>query len=277
MSLTNPNTVVTEQRLNDFYKGILPYLGGMPEMVANKFSKSDIYSTSEKMIGQWTDGKPLYQRVFSGSFPSTTTGTYASASIGTITNLDKVVSTEGFYYINNTWVSMPWTSGSGYMSKAKVTQSGTTGTVTLETNNSSSAGVTGYVVVQYTKTTDSSVSIGEETEYSTSEKIVGSWINGKPIYQKTITGYNLPSDIVDDTYKGVNIPYPSGIDRVISLDGTIKNPSGIQVCSINGVVTNAGKGYPISAFAASSNIIVSANKASLSGFEIVLTIQYTKA
>ena len=58
MSLTNPNKVVTEQRLHDFYEELLPYLGGMPEVLANKFSKGDLYDTTEKMIGKWIDGKP---------------------------------------------------------------------------------------------------------------------------------------------------------------------------------------------------------------------------
>ena len=72
MSLTNPKDVVTEERLKDFYDGIYPYLGGMPEILANKFSRSDIYSTTEKIIGQWIDGKPLYQKIVTtgGSVPS---------------------------------------------------------------------------------------------------------------------------------------------------------------------------------------------------------------
>ena len=35
MSLTNPKSVVTEERLEEFYIGILPYLGGT--FVINKY------------------------------------------------------------------------------------------------------------------------------------------------------------------------------------------------------------------------------------------------
>ena len=38
MSLTNPNKVVTEERLADFYQSILPYLGGMPDVCGGGFA-----------------------------------------------------------------------------------------------------------------------------------------------------------------------------------------------------------------------------------------------
>lgn len=68
MSLTNPNSVVTEERLSDFYQGILPYLGGMPDILANKFNKSDLYDiNTEKIVGRWVDGRCLYQKVYTDS------------------------------------------------------------------------------------------------------------------------------------------------------------------------------------------------------------------
>jgi len=125
MPLTNPNKIVTEERLSEFYGQILPYMGGMPEVLANKFSKGDLYSTDEKMIGQWIDGKPLYQ---------------------------KTVTTGG---------NVP----SGATLIQRTTQ-------------------TGYDTILYTKTTDSPIAIGSDTDYSTDEKIVGTWIDGKPLYQR---------------------------------------------------------------------------------------------
>ena len=88
MSLTNPNKVVTEERLSEFYTGIFPYLGGMPEMVANKFSKSDIYSSTEKMIGQWTDGKPLYQKTITATITQAMTWEDTTFSLSNINIVD---------------------------------------------------------------------------------------------------------------------------------------------------------------------------------------------
>lgn len=166
MSLTNPNKVVTEERLSEFYQGIFPYLGGMPEMIANKFSRSDIYSTTEKIIGQWIDGKPLYQKIVTtgGSVPSGATLIFRQT-------------------------------------------------------------MTGYDAILYTKSTDSAISIGVDTDYSTTEKIVGTWIDGKWIYQNTFTG----SAIIGSTSwtTAFNIP-KAGIAQIVGVFGTGSPSSGGQ-------------------------------------------------
>ena len=145
MSLTNPKDVVTEERLKDFYDSIYPYLGGMPEILANKFSRSDIYSTEEKMIGQWTDGKPLYQKIVTtgGSVPSGATLIFRQT-------------------------------------------------------------MTGYDAILYTKSTDSAISIGVDTDYSTTEKIVGTWIDGSYIYKKTINCGALPNNTTKNVAHGIS-------------------------------------------------------------------------
>ena len=63
MSLTNDQ--ITAKNFQEFYAQIRPYLNGQVPPVFNKFSKSDLYSTDEKMIGRWIDGKPLYQKTYS--------------------------------------------------------------------------------------------------------------------------------------------------------------------------------------------------------------------
>ena len=188
MSLTNPKTVVTEERLSEFYTGILPYLGGMPEVLANKFSKSDIYSTSEKMIGQWIDGKPIYQKTVTGVMPNcTTTGTAVTdflqySSCG-ISNVSRVIGAYGFVYNDGTNVYRPFgmqASDGGFVSV--IPHSTYADLINAQPGLS---GKTAYITLQYTKTTDSAVEIGSDTDYSTTEKIVGTWIDGKPLYQCT--------------------------------------------------------------------------------------------
>ena len=43
-------------------------------------------------------------------------------------------------------------------------------------------------MLPFTKTTDSPIAIGSDTDYSTDEKIVGTWIDGKPLYQRVVIG-----------------------------------------------------------------------------------------
>lgn len=57
MSITNPDNVVTKEMLSDFYRYILPYLGGGLSPTTN-------YSTLEQRIGTWIDGKPVYQKTY---------------------------------------------------------------------------------------------------------------------------------------------------------------------------------------------------------------------
>lgn len=178
MSLTNPNKIVTEERLSEFYGQILPYMGGMPEILANKFSRSDIYSTTEKMIGQAPDGKPLYQISMQASVSDKTTIPIANISTINILNWSGVFvqsSSNNTFKLNTTtdaWVYVERSFNGFYFQSA----SNWTGEV--------------YITLQYTKTTDSAISIGSDTDYSTTEKIVGTWTDGKPIWQRSIM---LPS------------------------------------------------------------------------------------
>jgi len=188
MSLTNPKNVITEERLAEFYQGILPYLGGMPDVLANKFSKSDLYSTDEKMIGRWIDGKPLYQKVVNtGALPSVATTKIVPHGIN---NIETVVSVEGITKnTNGTHTPLVWASTSAFSDTISTNCDSTN--VNINVGKDRSAWTSSYVTIQYTKTTDSPVEIGIDTDYSTTEKIVGTWIDGKPLYQKV---YH-PSDI----------------------------------------------------------------------------------
>jgi hypothetical protein len=195
MPLTNPNKVVTEERLSEFYGQILPYMGGMPDVLANKFSKGDLYSTDEKMIGLNDDGKPLYQISYTGVL----SGSYDTEK--TLINNTLLPSNIdiGYIDIGNSFVEYPT---NGYRSSIFIWGStaiaiwynGTNIQIKTTGFNSTLSGGKYRIVLRYTKTTDSAVSIGDANDYSTDEKIVGTWIDGKPIWQNTVsTGSNVPS------------------------------------------------------------------------------------
>lgn len=58
------------------------------EVNQNDINKST-YSTSEQVIGKWTNGKPIYRKVVTGTVPKS--DYYPTVATG-ITNLDKVIS-----------------------------------------------------------------------------------------------------------------------------------------------------------------------------------------
>lgn len=199
MSVQNPERVVTKQDLADFYGQILPYLGGMPEILANKFSKSDMYSTDEKMIGQWIDGKPLYAKTVScGTLPNNTA---MRVSTGT-SNIAMCIVIDGFAISSslNRIKTFP-------MANMDYGYDTANNEIIISTSENYSSYTESYVTINYTKTTDSAISIGNDTDYSTDEKIIGTWIDGRPIWQKTVSGtmpaagsdtkISVSSDVID--------------------------------------------------------------------------------
>lgn len=200
MSLTNPRSVVTEQRLSAFYQGILPYMGGMPEMLANKFSKGDLYSTEEKMIGQWIDGKPLYQKVF--SVVDTGNSSTHTITIPSTLNIESVVYFKAEKVCEGYGISIPYTESNHVITVSKPV---TSGDIVFTKDTATVWSGTYYLTMKYTKTTDSAISIGSDTDYSTEEKIIGTWIDGSPVYQKVVYNTTL---------------------------GTIPNNSWVQYCTI---------------------------------------------
>ena len=275
MSLTNPNNLITEERLSEFYQGILPYLGGMPEMVANKFSRCDLYSTSEKMIGQWIDGKPLYQKTISiGNLPDNTIKNVAH----NISNLGDVIDIKGFasnagktYY-----APLPQVQPNIFENQIKI---GVTPTdIEISTGSSVFVAYTGYAIIQYTKTTDSPISIGSDTDYSTDEKIVGTWIDGKPIYQKTIVD-KTPIVTTDGTSIGKRITISADLDKVITYNIYHEWNNGNNAGLLNDSYTISGGAIRfIRAFIdyAQNEIAIVTDRDAFSNADIYITIQYTK-
>lgn len=112
MSLTNPNLPVTEARLQEFYERIKPYLGGgysagdgidisNGEISTDNLQSGDMddivtplpsiparlhkYSTEEQIVGEWIDGKPLYQKTIVDTINNTNNAWATFATISGIT------------------------------------------------------------------------------------------------------------------------------------------------------------------------------------------------
>ena len=261
MSLTNPNKVITEERLNEYHNTILPYLGGMPEILANKFSKSDLYSTDEKMIGQWVDGKPIYQKTFVGNAVPSDTTVFVS-------NVDTVVNAWGIqvYSSSNSAFYFPYVDGN-----LIVRWQLSSNNISFMHRGSDTTALTNYrYTFQYTKTTDSAISIGNDTDYSTTEKIVGTWIDGKPVYQKTVDCGALPNNTVKTVSAGITNP-----DKVIRLDGISQASN--NILSLPQVYPSDLKTYDVSlSYHPQTDEIELICRQDRSMFSAYVTIQYTK-
>ena len=114
MSLTNPNTPISQQDLQDFYHKLLPYISGGESYTAgdgieisndvistDNLQSGDMddivtpipsiptrvphkYSTTEQIVGEWIDGRPIYEKTVSGTMPAAGSDTKISVSSDTI-------------------------------------------------------------------------------------------------------------------------------------------------------------------------------------------------
>lgn len=263
-----------------------------------KIPRESIYSTTEKVVGCWTDGRPVYQKTFTGTMPTVTTdGSFVHSfiSVGSSVNefirLDAMMKTSGYLFASLERDS----STSNGMVQAYVSGMNNSYTTSSDRNKiriTNSAvnfsGYTVYITAQYTKTTDSanSFNYGDPNEYSTTEKVVGTWVDGKPLYQKTISG-TVPTTTTDGAMAGTNISTGTTIVKALHVEAIVYNPSTKAWFPVPMTVdiatgTTTTKRLTLSVYdkthTSTPNMVNIINTtASWSGLTIYITIQYTKS
>jgi len=269
MSLTNDQ--ITAQNFKMFFDEIRPYLNGTPPTYANMFNRSDLYSTDEKIVGCWIDGKPLYQKTFYSS-------TYTNAEwkvIGTIDDFETVVSESGMI-VNVTLGFHRYALGCGVYDDNdmhSVLQVNQQGKVIVYARRVNDAWQDVYVTVKYTKTTDTAIKVGTGNDYSTDEQIVGTWIDGKPIYQKTIDCGSFPNNSVKNVAHGI-----SNIKNVISISGYAKNTNNSYWSDIR-LLNDLYPDVNTQVLVDATNIMISCRKndnGNSGWLQSYCTLQYTK-
>ena len=159
-----------------------------------------IYSEEEREIGVGENGKPLYQKTLNSGVIS------ADSIVSTgLTNIEschviasETIENKGSVEFSPFVISMYNYQGSG--TEYGFIYFDVSNHEIKYVNQSRSTTVKIRAVVQYTKTTDTAGS-GKYTtlgtpavHYSTDEQVIGTWIDGKTLYQKTVTtGGNVPS------------------------------------------------------------------------------------
>lgn len=205
--ITHNDPLVTESKLTEFYNDIKPFLG-CPAYVTQEGDEM-YFSFNEKVVGRWTNNKPLYQKtvIFSPAVDiSSTSWTNTPISRG---DIEFIINIDGWY-----------DSGTGFQSRPLMAFVDSNSAVVklLSGRDEVTQDTISGVIFQYTKTTDSASTTIEQkpTHYSTDEQVVGTWIDGKPIYQKTFT-YTGPDITMDTTNRVLEIANIStlNIDKII--------------------------------------------------------------
>lgn len=231
-----------------------------------------IYSDEEREVGVWRDGKPLYQKTYHLASPlSVPTNSWTDTGISN-TGIQKIIFGFGNDEFDNGGVLQ--SNSFMYLSFAVNAQN------YVRVLNSRNATITlNYITLLYTKITDTAGSGTWTTQgtpthhYSTTEHVVGTWIDGKPIYEKTIevTSYTVNTNIY--------VPHGiSNIDALINMNGRCKR-NGTYI-ALPFVFTKASGIYDWSIdiydCTDSSFILFVGSNNSTNLTDIYVTLQYTK-
>ena len=226
MAIQSDETLVTKGDLKTLYTNkILPYLGGNMMM---QTGVSDYYSEDEKVVGVWTDGKPIYQKTISGTVSAGVNG----INIGT--TVDKVVNSYGWFSMDN-WYQPFNTVNDAFQSYIKLiaydnsADSAHKNKVWLVTNTNTWNSGNFAVTIQYTKTTDTASSalttpgcydLNRPDLWPENKEIF--FGNGLYGYRKTGTNVTVPKQSRTDI---VLITTGNANTKIYNSGGTLENAS----------------------------------------------------
>jgi hypothetical protein len=144
-----------------------------------------VCSDAEREVGVWEDNKPLYQKTFIGTLGGTAGSDVSNYKMADLSDIDTIVSISGTLQ-GITPINSYYASDNYNMVFVNGAKNG------LYCNGKNIGGNTYKVTIQYTKASDTAGS-GEyntlaipNVHYSTDEQVIGTWIDGKPLYQKVL-------------------------------------------------------------------------------------------
>ena len=177
-----------------------------------------IYSTEEREIGVWTDGKPLYEKTIHTGALSVGEGTKPH----NISNFGILISATGMAYYSGYVLTFPfisigqnsWNVGIGGADTNNIiTEVGSSFTGTSAITDS-------YITLQYTKSTDVAGS-GSWTpqgvpthHYSTDEQVIGTFL-GETLYEKTWTNLNVTMVISGGNWQEISDVDLTGVAIIV--------------------------------------------------------------
>ena len=249
-------------------------------VINNPVFLSDYYDTDEQVVGRWIDGKPLYQKtVHYNGLPKNTDAVVCSEP----ENVERMIDLNASFSFDDGETTLTnvnsnyYSTGSDQYRVWRFQGNISIGVYTSRTQtslNNSSVDVT----MRYTKTTDvpnTGPIVGNlrylPTIYSEQEREIGVWMDGKPLYQKSI-----PFDNTSASYLEINVANLS-IDRLTNTELSYLFSSG------NDNYKGSGIYYYTSSDLIRAYIDANTNKLALvrgNNYPItsngVVTIQYTK-
>lgn len=220
-----------------------------------------IYSTDEREVGVWTDGKPLWQKTVTlgtaVSIPYNTWTTFCSWAESIEIKDCCGIASGGDVYPN---LSASYDNGDVQV---------------LNVRNMTISLVT--LTIQYTKTTDTAGS-GTWTpsgvpavHYSTQEQVVGTWIDGSNLYEITIEATSPSTANIDTTIETLT---DLNYGQIISIEGILYAQSLSQYIPI---FWSYGTSLMGSVYVEGNNLKQELTNANYLNCPVWVTLRYTKS
>lgn len=233
-----------------------------------------LYSEEEREVGVWTNGKPLYQICADITVQSGNLNDWIYHNISELTNADIV-----HYDYDILFLDPSNGKNAVYDStyRIEVARLSTTQFYIITGSGWNTGGIKIRFIIQYTKTTDQPGSGTWTPEgqlahhYSTSDKIVGTWIDGSTVYERT---FNVGS-ITAGSDKRISASL--NIDKVIDLSGSAHSSNYNQWVRINFPHQNISAYVVTAQYLASSQEINVHTGTDFTLDECYITLQYTKS
>lgn len=248
MSLENNSA----NNFKDFLDAIKPYLNYQFYDLSGQGVEANNFSTDEKVIGTWTDGKPLYQKVLTGNTKNEVGWKAYDTGIGAGV-IDKVAYMNGCVAYSNGWTTSIGSTATGSHIMFDIKPATGEWEVYVG-DNGAGFNCPAILILRYTKTTDTAVASGE--------KIVGQWIDGKPVYEKT---WSFGSKVSISNVNWTDTPISSsGIERIV------------YACGYNLGTTNDKGFYPLNAMNENSYVQCLSCRDGSNAPCAYITLRYTK-
>lgn len=240
------------------------------------------YSKNEICIGEYL-GKPLYRKIYTNiQIPKATqTGTVVHTSFDSGVSVDALISINCKWYLS----SGNYTFGNEY--QAPSANNGayydfSSNKIFLANSNTGWNNAIGTIIIEYTKKSDSENSFSPSMvtnnvriasapcyeDYSGEEIVVGKWIDGRPVYRKSMS-VKGPQVTTDGTAVSVDVPIlPSTFKTLIRTYGMY---GGVP---INYYATDK---YRTWCYQSGTNIVFNANNKVWNNYKLNISVEYTKS
>lgn len=234
-----------------------------------------LYSEEEREVGVWTDGKPLYQKVAEITIPSGSLNTWINHNISGLTNATIVDYNYDILFPADPSIGRNGYAQGGY--EIQVLRLTNTNFYIIAGSGWNTGNIQIRFIIRYTKTTDQPGSGTWTPEgqlahhYSTSEKIVGTWIDGSTIYEKTFNVGTISAG------NDIRVSVQLNIAKVIRLSGNAHSSNYNQWVEINFPHQNITAYIVTAVYIESSQEINIHTGTDFTLDECYITLQYTKS